>query len=113
MNIDLEALSQIPQILELLTSLKDTVEKGTLEKRWLNTIEVAEYAGYSKYAIETKVKDKTFIKGIHYHKPSGQLMFDKVEIDNWIMGIKPTNSSTYKKEETDDEVDDEIFSLIA
>jgi len=112
MNIDLEALSQIPQIFELLTSLKDTVEKGTVEKRWLNKLEVAEYAGYSKDAIDAKVKDKSFVKGIHYYKPSGQLMFDKVEIDKWIMGIKPTNSSVYKKEVMDD-VDDEIFSLIA
>jgi hypothetical protein len=58
------------------------------EKRWLNTRELSDYIGYSLDAINKMVKDDIFIDGIHYYKPSKKLLFDKEQVDNWIVGIK-------------------------
>ena len=31
-----------------------------------------------------KLKNDSFILGKHYHKKSGKLLFDKVELDKWV-----------------------------
>jgi predicted DNA-binding transcriptional regulator AlpA len=87
MNVGLEHLQLIPQILKQLESLKlsDAMQS---EKRWLNTRELSDYIGYSLDAINKMVKENVFIDGIHYHKPQKKLLFDKVEVDNWVFGIK-------------------------
>ena len=41
-------------------------------KRWLNVKELATYLGYSKDRIY-KLKDETFIEGIHFYKKTGNL----------------------------------------
>lgn len=110
MNISFEELKKIPQVLELLLYVKDTVEKGTVEKRWLNTRELANYTGYKFETIQSKIKKGEFIQSVHYYKKGGILLFDKTEVDNWVMGVKSVNNATYEKDKTN-EVDDEILSM--
>ncbi|MDQ1244003.1 MAG: hypothetical protein QG565_343 [Campylobacterota bacterium] len=87
MNISLEHLELIPKLLNEIKSLKLTQAMSS-EKRWLNTRELSDYIGYSLDAINKMVKDDIFIDGIHYYKPSKKLLFDKNQIDNWIVGIR-------------------------
>ncbi|MDD3855396.1 MAG: hypothetical protein A3J96_09125 [Sulfurimonas sp. RIFOXYC2_FULL_36_7] len=87
MNISLEHLELIPKLLNEIKSLKLTQAMSS-EKRWLNTRELSDYIGYSLDAINKMVKDDIFIDGIHYYKPSKKLLFDKEQVDNWIVGIK-------------------------
>ena len=87
MNISLEHLELIPKLLNEIKSLKLTQAMSS-EKRWLNTRELSEYIGYSLDAINKMVKDDIFIDGIHYYKPSKKLLFDKEQVNNWIVGIK-------------------------
>ena len=112
MNINLEALNQIPQLLELIVSMKSTIENGTIEKRWFNTRELAEYSGYKFETIKSKIKKGEFTQGVHYFKKGGMLLFDKTEIDNWVMGVKSANNINYEKEETDSIVNDVLSSLV-
>lgn len=87
MNISLEHLELIPKLLNEIKSLKLTQAMSS-EKRWLSTRELSDYIGYSLDAINKMVKDDIFIDGIHYYKPSKKLLFDKHQIDNWIVGIR-------------------------
>ena len=79
MNIPFENLAKIDEILHLLKNK----QKNMIEKRWLNIAETSHYLGYSKDHIH-KLKNSSFILGKHYHKKSGKLLFDKVELDNWV-----------------------------
>ncbi len=87
MNITFEHLELIPKLLNEIKSLKLSQAMSS-EKRWLNTRELSDYIGYSLDAINKMVKDDIFIDGIHYYKPSKKLLFDKEQVDNWIVGIK-------------------------
>lgn len=87
MNISLEHLELIPKLINEIKSLKLTQAMSS-EKRWLNTRELSDYIGYSLDAINKMVKDDIFIDGIHYYKPSKKLLFDKEQVNNWIVGIK-------------------------
>lgn len=87
MNISLEHLELLPVLLNEIKSLKLTQAMSS-EKRWLSTKELSDYIGYSLDAINKMVKDDIFIDGIHYYKPSKKLLFDKEQVDNWIVGIK-------------------------
>lgn len=87
MNISLEHLELIPKLLNEIKSLKLSQAMSS-EKRWLNTRELSDYIGYSLDAINKMVKDDIFIDGIHYYKPSKKLLFDKEQVNNWIVGIK-------------------------
>lgn len=87
MNISLEHLELIPKLLNEIKFLKLTQAMSS-EKRWLNTRELSDYIGYSLDAINKMVKDDIFIDGVHYYKPSKKLLFDKEQVDNWIVGIK-------------------------
>jgi len=86
-NISLEHLELIPKLLNEIKSLKLTQAMSS-EKRWLSTRELSDYIGYSLDAINKMVKDDIFIDGIHYYKPSKKLLFDKEQVNNWIVGIK-------------------------
>lgn len=33
-------------------------------------------------------KEDIFINGIHYYQPQKRLLFDKEQVNNWIVGIK-------------------------
>ncbi|MEA3384629.1 MAG: helix-turn-helix domain-containing protein [Campylobacterota bacterium] len=80
MEINFENLAKINDILIKLDNLEQKVSSG---KRWLNINETAHYLGYSKDHIH-KMKNDSFVLGIHYHKKSGKLLFDKIELDNWV-----------------------------
>lgn len=78
-------------------------------KQWLNINEVSHYLGYSKESIYKMVKSSDFKQGIHYHKKIKKLLFNKTELDKWVMGTTPTNSRNYNV----DEVVEDILSSIA
>ena len=82
MDIKYEYLELIPKLLEEIKSLK---QNATSEKRWLNVTEIANYIGYSKDRIHALTNNE-FIEGRHFYK-KGKLLFDRVEIDNWVKGI--------------------------
>ena len=79
MNIPFENLAKIDEILQLLQKQQSNI----IEKRWLNVSETAHYLGYSKDHIH-KMKNNIFILDLHYYKKAGRLLFDKVELDNWV-----------------------------
>ena len=87
MNIGLEHLQEIPKILNQLESLKLNLAMSS-NKRWLNTRELSDYIGYSLDAINKMVKEDIFISGVHYYQPQKRLLFDKEQVNNWIVGIK-------------------------
>lgn len=80
MNIALENLEKINTILEKLEFIDQKISSS---KRWLNVNETATYLGYSKDHIH-KLKSTHFTEGLHYHKKAGRVLFDKVELDNWV-----------------------------
>jgi len=84
MEIALENLELLPQILEKLTIIEQRLD-NTSQKRWLNVNELSIYLCYSKDRIYA-LKDSEFIEGIHYYK-KGKLLFDRYEIDKWVMGL--------------------------
>ena len=106
MNIGLEHLQLIPKLFNEIKSLKLQSAMNN-DKRWLNTRELSDYIGYSLDPISKMVKDDVFIDGVHYHKPSKKLLFDKQEVDNWIIGYR---SDSNKRDV--DVVVNEILSTI-
>jgi hypothetical protein len=89
MEINFENLKKIDTILEKIEILENKISG---EKRWLNISEASHYLGYSKDHIH-KLKDSNFIENKHYYKKAGKLLFDKLELDNWVKSsnfqIKP------------------------
>jgi hypothetical protein len=90
MNISLENLELIPKLLQEIKVLKLN-NTSFIKKRWLNTNELADYTGYKLETIKAKVKRGDFILGVHYYKRDGKLLFDKPEVDNWVMGIEASD----------------------
>jgi hypothetical protein len=86
MNLNIEAVNQIPQILEIVKVLSEKIE-NKVEKRWLNVAETAYYLGYSKDHIH-KLKTDHLVEGKHYHKKAGRVLFDKLELDKWVISSK-------------------------
>ena len=80
MNIKFENLEKIDELLKRMDRLE---EKILGEKRWLNIKEASHYLGYSKDHLH-KLKNEYFIESKHYHKKAGRVLFDKVELDNWV-----------------------------
>jgi len=110
-TVDFDTLKQIPQILELVLSVKEIIKSGIVEKRWLNTRELAHYTGYKFETIKAKIKKGEFTQNVHYFKKGGILLFDKIEVDNWVMGIKSANNIEYSKKQ--DEGSNEVISEIS
>lgn len=91
MNVSaFEYLELIPKLFNEIKLLKLNHAMSS-EKRWLNSRELCDYIGYSIDSINKMVKEDVFIDGIHYYQPSKKLLFDKNQIDNWIIGIKDDN----------------------
>ena len=90
MNVNFEHLQLIPTLLNEIKALKLNQAMSS-DKRWLNTRELSDYIGYSMDSINKMVKDDVFINGVHYYKPSKKLLFDKEQVNNWIVGIKDNN----------------------
>lgn len=81
--IDMENINLIKDIVQDLDVIKKALSSQN-EKRWLNTVETATYLGYSKEHIP-KLKNTHFLEGVHYHKKAGRVLFDKIELDNWVV----------------------------
>ncbi|MFY9089570.1 helix-turn-helix transcriptional regulator [Arcobacter aquimarinus] len=95
MNIAFEKLEKIEEIYNLLVLLRDR-EMNKIEKRWLTTEELCEYIGYSKESIKNMIKNEEFVIDLHYYKKHRKNIFDKTEIDKWIMGSNKTNTNNYE-----------------
>jgi hypothetical protein len=83
MNVDFSKLNKIEDILKIVIKLSN---KTDIEKKWLSVKELSIYLDYSQDRIH-KLKNIEFFENIHYYKRSGKLLFDKNQIDKWVMGI--------------------------
>lgn len=90
MKIDLTPLESIPKIEKQLKIITQKLDSN-IDKRWLNTEELASYTSYKLETIKSKIKTNSFIRGVHYFKRDGKLLFDKFEVDRWVMGIQSLN----------------------
>ena len=95
MNIALENLEKIQEIYNILVLLRDR-EMNKIERRWLTTEELAQYIGYSKESIKNMIKNEEFVIDLHYYKKHRKNIFDKAEIDKWIMGSNKANTNNYE-----------------
>ena len=95
MNVNFEDLQLLPKILQELETIKKALE-GSQAKRWLNVKEVAEYLGYSKDRIY-KLKEEVFIEGVHFHKKTGRLLFDRVAVDGFVSGKEEYDTDKQKR----------------
>ena len=91
MNIDLEALSQIPQMMKMIEDMKTIIERGNLEKRWLSTKEVIEYLPFGKDKVY-KMIDIEFTEGEHFYRRENKLVFDIQKLDEWVI-YAPINNT--------------------
>lgn len=71
------------QLISISLRLDKIESKIKEEKRWLNIGEASHYLGYSKDHLH-KLKNEHFIESKHYHKKAGRVLFDKIELDNWV-----------------------------
>lgn len=108
MKIDLTPLNDIPKVVKKLEIIDKKLDSN-IEKRCLTTRELSSYTGYKFETIKSKIKNYDFIVGIHYYKKDSTLFFDKFEVDNWVMGIKPSN--LISENNTLDIVDEVLASL--
>jgi len=108
LKIDLTPLQEIPKIVNKLEIIDKKLDSN-IEKKWLTTRELAEYTGYKFETIKSKIKNHDFIFRVHYYKKDGTLFFDKFEVDNWIMGVKPSNIAL--EHDCSDIVDEVLASL--
>jgi len=98
MQVALEHLELLPKILEKLTLIEKKLEDSQ-SKRWMNVKELGKYLGYSVDHIY-KLRDDTFFEGIHFHK-RGKLLFDRIEIDKWVIGADTSNKRQEQKNNID------------
>jgi len=86
MNVNFDVLDKIPTMIKLLEKVLEN-QKNIIDKPWLSTKEAAQYLGYSKDSIDSKVKNKEFIEGTHYYQRASKRMFDKNMLDKWVVGM--------------------------
>jgi len=84
MTIDMENINLIKEMALDIEVIKKALS-SQIAKRWLNTKELSDYLGYSKDRIY-KLKDEVFIENIHFYKKVGKILFDRVAIDDWMVG---------------------------
>ena len=82
--IDMENINLIKNIAQDIETIKKSLSSIQM-KRWLNTNELAKYLGYSKDRIY-KLKNDVFIEDLHFYKKTGKLLYDRVAIDDWVVG---------------------------
>lgn len=99
--IEMENINLIKQIADDIALLKISLSDSNT-KRWLNVKEVAEYLGYSRDRIY-KIKEQYFVEGIHFHNQTGKILFDRVEIDSWVVG-KASNEAHSKQRQVVDNI---------
>lgn len=95
MNVNFESLGKIDEIYNILLLLKNEVNNN-IEKRWLTSEELSLYIGYSKESIKNMIKNEEFVIDLHYYKKHRKNIFDKAEIDKWIMGSNKANTNNYE-----------------
>ena len=95
MNINFENLEKIEEIYKLLILMRDE-KLNQFEKKWLTTEELSLYIGYSKESIKNMIRDEEFVIDLHYYKKHRKNLFDKTEIDKWIMDSNKTNTNNYE-----------------
>jgi hypothetical protein len=84
MEVNFQALDLIQTMYDEMQQMKKLLVQTT-QKRWMNSKEIATYLGYSKDRMY-KIKEEYFLEGIHFHKKMGKLLFDRVAIDEWVVG---------------------------
>ncbi len=82
--IEMENINLIKEIAQDISTIKKALS-SIQTKRWLNTLELAKYLGYSKDRIY-KLKEEVFIENLHFYKKTGKILFDRVAIDDWVIG---------------------------
>jgi predicted DNA-binding transcriptional regulator AlpA len=80
----MENINLIKSIAQDIETIKKSLS-SIQSKRWLNTNEIAKYLGYSKDRIY-KIKEEVFIENLHFYKKTGKILFDRVAIDDWVIG---------------------------
>lgn len=82
--IQMENINLIKDMAKDIETIKKSLS-SMQSKRWLNTKELAFYLGYSKDRIY-KLKEDVFIENLHFYKKTGKIIFDRVAIDDWMVG---------------------------
>jgi len=82
--IEMENINLIKEIANDIETIKKALA-SIQTKRWLTTSELANYLGYSRDRIY-KFKSLSFIENIHFYKKVGKILFDRVAIDDWMVG---------------------------
>ena len=92
MNIEFEALGQIPKIIEMINEMKMIMNNSSMDKRWLSTKDVIEYLPFGKdkiYKIDLSTGDTTSVGGTGFNAATNDLAFDENGV---LYGIKGTGS---------------------
>jgi hypothetical protein len=94
MEINFENINKIERVLEILKSMQ---KEKQVERRWLSTAEAAEYTTYSVEQINKFVKSGELYRDKHYlqRDRKGKRVFDKYELDAWIISWAFVDISDY------------------
>lgn len=93
---------------EINKKLSKLISMVGVDKQWLNTSETSHYIGYSEDSIYTMVKRGEFVQGVHYHKKRKKLIFNKSELDKWVVSDNPFNNSDFNVDKTIEDILSEI-----
>lgn len=102
MNVEFENINLIKKMSHDIELLKNMFLDSN-SKRWLSVKELALYISYSKDRIY-KLKNTTFIEGIHFYKKSGKILFDRVAIDEWVISKETTNEINQSQRQVVDNI---------
>lgn len=96
-----EYLEILPIVLEKITQIEKKING---EIQWLDINEASKHTGYSKESIRNMIKSGEFIKGIHFHQKIKKLIFNKYELDKWIMNDTSKNYIDFNLDEKIEEI---------
>lgn len=102
MTVEFENINLIKKMSHDIELLKNMFLDSS-SKRWLSVKDLAIYLSYSKDRIY-KMKDSTFIEGIHFFKKSGKILFDRVAIDEWVICKDNTNEINQSQRQAVDNI---------
>ncbi|MGM0608983.1 MAG: helix-turn-helix domain-containing protein [Candidatus Muiribacteriota bacterium] len=102
MTVDFENLQLLPQIVQEIEIIKQRLDHSD-SKRWLSVKELSHYLSYSKDTIY-RLKEEQFIENLHFYKRSGKILFDRVAIDDWVIGKDRTNDTNQSKRRVVDNI---------
>ena len=106
--IEMENINLIKSIAKDIEMIKKALQTNRA-KRWLSVKELAEYLGYSKDRIY-KIKSDHWIEGIHFHNKTGKILFDRVAIDDWVVG-KETDETHQSQRQVVDHILSSVQTL--